>query len=105
MPYLIIWWLTGFKVGTDPGTVAWEWSTQPIPKRNSFLVFNSWVVIWIGYGQLITLTLIIGRARSRHWTDQSVIRLATGWCGAGISLFGFSSVIALMANDVICVVV
>lgn len=67
-------------------------------------LFNPWVVIWIAYGQLATVGMMSVGLASRT-LDLRVLRWLYGLAAGIISLFGFASVIKLMAKDSVCVVV
>lgn len=103
-PYLIIYALTDFKLGHNSGTVEYTFDTT----APAFAVFNQWVIIWVLYGQYFTLMRYwrANRKISNRFRVSRIILSDKFLIGAGalICIYGFSCVMRLMVNDIICVV-
>lgn len=103
-PYLIILWLTDFKLGRDPGTVALSFSVW----KSGRGVLNQWVIIWLAYSQLSGLFVLFYHfdiKLLRKHKAGSVIAVAYAFLGVIISIYGFVVIIVLMKNDTVCIVV
>lgn len=103
-PYLIILWLTDFKLGRDPGTVAISFSAWKSGKG----VYNQWVIIWLAYSQisgLFALSYHFNIKFSRKNKAGPVLAVAYAFLGVIISIYGFVVIIVLMRNDTVCIVV
>lgn len=100
-PYTIIWWMTGFKLGH---------AVDPAPLKPSWRPYNSWVVLWLTYGQVSTIfsvlnrLVLVGRIK-KYGSLISWLAVAYAMGGVGMTIYGFTTIIRVMARDSICSVV
>lgn len=113
-PYLIIWLLTDFNLGQTPVTVSFWSGSAPPPKPPKMP--NQLVLIWITYGQVVTLGWMIEKSWSawfstgvrRREVRQLMVFLRKSaitylFCGILVSTYGGYKIRQVMADDKICV--
>ncbi|KAL0636978.1 hypothetical protein Q9L58_004081 [Maublancomyces gigas] len=109
VPYLIIWQITGFKLGNDSSTVAFHLEWKYPSTLGSVKIINPWVIIWIAYSQLATMAWMSVEMKYWRWmllwTKQLYHVMVVSYLllGVSISVYGFYAVIKLMVGDTICV--